>query len=338
MHPSRSHPRAKFGFEAMRLATFYQEVGGLMFEASWDDAGLPSRKPPLRSELQASAPRSLQVVEQLSLALASGQITAACLLSLPPRAQRASDPPIDPSSSTGVAVGSGEIVDHDDDDDSAASDDDLDGNSDDEEKADPPHRHYPLAPAMWDHEYWPSLVTDWTSSQLSMDIGHICVVDTDPYRFEPSFPKQLRDVRSDLYSGGEVVQAPVVVLRAELALRKLLPLSILPEQTGRYSAFQNRLFDEVVLAAWRALALKRPPQADVNSRLILKYINEYLNAQNIDGDTHGLSEKSREAVALKLVRQWSAWNTTGGVLQNSTPVKPLKAATARSPNTDADKG
>lgn len=162
-----------------------------MFDAGWTGVGFPPRDSPARLGLSGVAAKSLQVVEQLALAFAVGEITAALLLSLPAR------------------IGT--------DDDLAALDDDD------------THRHYPLRPSAWD-EYWPSHVTDWPSSQIRVNVRDVLVSDDKPHRSGSRLLGSLQEVRRDLsYRADQMLEAPVVVLRADHALRALLPLKPIPE-------------------------------------------------------------------------------------------------------------
>lgn len=274
----------------MRFEAFFQALGQAMFEKRWTIAPPPMLEPS-RVNLEGSALRTMQAIEQLSFSLQAGEITAAVLLSLPPRA--------------------------DIEDDEAPCDDEPVAN-----------RHYPLTVASWE-EYWPASFTNWSSSERRVAVRHILVSDERPYRLRSKARGPLQSLRPDLsYGPNQTLEAPVVVLRADLALRTLLPLGLLPEaaQSERFRSFRNRLIDELVAAAWRAIAVHGGASRNVRPRAIMEYMHDYLEAQGVDADANGLSDKTLEAVARKIAYQCSERNTTGRVLLNSTPSKPPRSS------------
>ena len=275
------------GFAATPLAAFFHALGQAMFGARWADTPHPPATEPDRVDVEGLTSRTMQVVEQMRLGLLTDEITAALDLRLRPR--RPSE------------------------DDEVAFDDDEDV-----------HRHYPIAARAWDF-YWPASVTSWTTSQMRVRAEHVQVAEGRAHRPGARILGSLRTLRPDLRDPAhEVLHTPVVILRAEGALRALLPLTSLPDlaQAERFRTFQNRLLDELVAAAWRAIALHAPFGEPLQPRVVLRYLNHYLDAQSIDGDANRISDQTLEVVARKIVQQWNKRSTASCVLLNSSPLKP----------------
>lgn len=241
--------------------------------------------------------RALAVAEDLRLAGASGVIQTAVVIEIPPR-------PL-------VKVPKTETVD-------------LLADDDDEEDPVPVGpRHYRLLKGFWDKD-WQTRMQDWRASLFAVPLRDLGNSVGNPFgRIVPD-ARSLLSSRPDLHgSNAFPITGRIEILQAEKAIRGIHKLGSLPDKfwRDRSRTYPNRLVDEVVLAAWRRLAIENYPKDKLSTSLIRQLMLNYLDMHSIDGDKNGLSDQTLDAIARKILNQSRSRDFSSVALMNSTAVK-----------------
>ncbi|MBE7158140.1 MAG: hypothetical protein INR62_06850 [Rhodospirillales bacterium] len=115
----------------------------------------------------------------------------------------------------------------------------------------------------------------------------------------------------------------VKVLQADKAIRRIHQLGDLPAKfwNDRSRTYPNRLADEVVLAAWRRLAIEAHALEKLSTTAIRRMMSNYLEIQSIDGDKNGLTDATLDAIARKILKQLQSRDFNSTALMNSTPIR-----------------
>jgi hypothetical protein len=163
---------------------------------------------------------------------------------------------------------------------------------------------YVLSPTLWGDD-WFKKVVEWSTSQASFDFEIAEPVVVSPQN-EIVTNDTVRSRRMGQANTRVIqVKGPIVVLAADAAIGNMLRIPDLatPKEIQRFILFKNRVLDEVVLAAWRALAIARPDPDKLRARHVIDIMKNYMHAQGIEGEKVAISDDTLRPIASKIVTQ-----------------------------------